>query len=48
MAILKRPSRELTGHFLIDDDVLESEGVTDLDRYSVTPGTTDFMQDFFI
>ena len=48
VAILKRPSREFTGHFLIDDDVLESEGVTDLDRYSVTPGTTDFMQDFFI
>ncbi len=47
-AILKRPSRDFTGNFCIDDDVLRSEEVTDLDRYSVTPGTTDFMQDFFI
>ena len=48
VAILKRPSRDFTGHFAIDDDVLREEGVTDLDSYSVTPGTTEFMQDFFI
>lgn len=47
-AILKQPSREYTGNFLIDDEVLEAQGVEDLDQYSVTPGTTDFMPDFFI
>ncbi len=48
VAILQRPAAEFTGHFCIDDEVLRSEGVADLDRYSVTPGTTDFMPDFFI
>ena len=47
-AILKRPSREFTGNFCIDDEVMREAGVEDLDRYSVTPGTTDFMADFFI
>jgi citronellol/citronellal dehydrogenase len=36
--ILTRPSREFTGHFCIDDEVLGSAGITDLDRYAVTPG----------
>ena len=31
--ILTRPSRELTGQFLIDDEVLREAGVTDLSRY---------------
>ncbi len=48
VAILKQPSRDFTGNFCIDDEVLRDQGVEDLDRYSVTPGTTDFMQDFFI
>ncbi len=47
-AILKQPSRDFTGNFLIDDEVLKAQGVEDLDHYSVTPGTTDFMPDFFI
>ncbi len=47
-AIMKRPSSLFTGNFWIDDEVLREEGITDLDRYSVTPGTTDFMPDFFI
>jgi citronellol/citronellal dehydrogenase len=38
----------MTGQFLIDDEVLARHGVTDLDRYSVTPGTTDFVPDFFV
>jgi citronellol/citronellal dehydrogenase len=37
-----------TGQFLIDDEVLAENGVTDLDRYAVVPGTTDFIPDFFI
>lgn len=36
--ILSRPSRECTGNFFIDDEVLASVGITDLDRYAVAPG----------
>jgi citronellol/citronellal dehydrogenase len=32
-AILTRPSRECTGNFFIDDEVLAAEGVTDLSGY---------------
>ena len=46
--ILKRPSRECSGNFYIDDDVLKEEGVTDFESYSVTPGTKEFMMDFFV
>jgi citronellol/citronellal dehydrogenase len=31
--ILTRPSREFTGNFCIDDDILRSVGVTDFERY---------------
>jgi len=34
--------------FFVDDEVLASEGITDLERYSVVPGTTDFLLDFFL
>ncbi|HSC93583.1 MAG TPA: NAD(P)-dependent oxidoreductase [Burkholderiales bacterium] len=37
-AILNRDSRSATGNFYTDEDVLRAEGVTDFDRYSVTPG----------
>jgi citronellol/citronellal dehydrogenase len=37
-----------TGEFLVDDEVLASVGITDLDKYSVVPGTTDFLPDFFL
>ncbi len=37
-AILTSPSREGTGRFLIDDEVLAAAGVTDFDRYAVAPG----------
>jgi len=46
--ILSRASRECTGNFFIDDEVLGAAGVTDLDRYAVVPGATDFDFDFFI
>jgi citronellol/citronellal dehydrogenase len=35
--ILTRPSRELTGQFLVDDEVLGRAGETNFDRYSVDP-----------
>ena len=47
-AILSRPAAECSGNFFIDDEVLTAEGVTDLDRYAVIPGTTDFAPDFFL
>ncbi|MFL6235964.1 MAG: SDR family oxidoreductase [Thermoanaerobaculia bacterium] len=37
-AILTRDSREQTGRFYIDEDVLREEGVTDFERYAVAPG----------
>ena len=46
--ILNRPSAETTGNFFIDDVVLASIGITDLDKYSVVPGTKDFLLDFFL
>jgi citronellol/citronellal dehydrogenase len=46
-AILTRPSRELTGRFLIDDLVLAEAGVTDFSGYRVDP-TVPLMPDFFV
>jgi citronellol/citronellal dehydrogenase len=46
--ILNRVSKECTGNFFVDDLLLASEGITDLEKYSVTPGTTDFLLDFFL
>ena len=37
-----------TGEFLVDDEVLASAGITDLDKYAVVPGTKDFLLDFFL
>ena len=46
--ILNRDSRQCTGNFFVDDEVLASEGITDLEKYSVVPGTKDFLLDFFL
>ena len=46
--ILNRDSKTTTVNFFIDDEVLASEGITDLEKYSVKPGTTDFLLDFFL
>ena len=45
--ILTRPSREYTGHFAIDDEVLREAGVTDFDHYAVTPGAP-LLPDLFL
>lgn len=45
--ILTRPAGETTGHFFIDEDVLEKMGVTDLDQYAVEPGN-ELLPDLFI
>jgi citronellol/citronellal dehydrogenase len=44
-AILARPSREATGNFYIDDEVLAEEGVTDLSPYGEG---TDLQLDIFL
>ena len=46
-AVLTKPSRELTGKFLIDDEVLAAEGITDLSGYAVDP-SAPLLPDFFI
>jgi citronellol/citronellal dehydrogenase len=47
-AILNRDARQHTGNFYIDDEVLAAEGITDLDRYAVVPGTKKFIPDLFL
>jgi citronellol/citronellal dehydrogenase len=46
--ILTSAATTTTGNFFIDDELLAAHGVTDLDQYSVTPGTTEFVPDFFV
>ncbi len=45
--ILTRPSREFTGNFCVDDEVLESVGITDLTSYRVVPENEPY-PDFFV
>jgi len=45
--ILTQPSRELTGNFFIDEDVLARAGVTDLAAYAVDP-TKPLSKDIFL
>lgn len=46
--ILTSDAKATTGNFFIDDELLAANGVTDLDGYAVTPGTKQFIPDFFI
>ena len=46
-AILVRESRECSGQFFVDDEVLAEEGITDLDQYAVEPGA-ELVPDFFL
>jgi len=46
-AVFARNSREATGNFYIDDEVLAAEGVTDLSGYAMTPGA-QLLPDFFV
>ncbi|MBS0304671.1 MAG: NAD(P)-dependent oxidoreductase [Proteobacteria bacterium] len=46
--VLTSDPRTTSGNFFVDDEVLAAHGVTDLERYSVTPGTKDFVLDFFV
>jgi citronellol/citronellal dehydrogenase len=46
--ILTSDARATSGNFFIDDELLARHGVTELDKYSVVPGTKDFIPDFFL
>jgi citronellol/citronellal dehydrogenase len=46
-AILTLPSRQATGRFFIDEEILRETGVTDLEKYAVTPGA-ELAPDFFL
>ena len=46
--ILTSDAATTSGNFFIDDVLLAQHGVTDLERYSVTPGTRNFIPDFFV
>jgi citronellol/citronellal dehydrogenase len=45
--ILTSPSTN-SGNFYIDDELLAAHGVKDLEKYSVKPGTKNFIPDFFV
>jgi citronellol/citronellal dehydrogenase len=47
LAIVRRPARECTGNFFVDEDVLREEGVSDFGRYAVRPGEP-LMRDLFV
>ncbi|HSI49920.1 MAG TPA: NAD(P)-dependent oxidoreductase [Ideonella sp.] len=46
--ILTSDSKTTTGNFFIDDELLAQHGITELDGYSVVPGTKNFIPDFFV
>jgi citronellol/citronellal dehydrogenase len=49
-AILRRPARDCSGNFFIDDDVLREEGVYDFDQYRLGEGLggDELMPDLFL
>jgi len=46
--ILTSDAKANTGNFYIDDTLLAAHGFTNFEKYSVTPGTKDFIPDFFV
>ena len=46
--VLTSDAKTTSGNFFIDDTLLTLHGVTDFERYSVTPGTRNFVPDFFV
>ena len=47
-SILCRPSRECTGNFFIDEEVLRADGVTDFAAYAPHAGDSPLAGDFFV
>jgi citronellol/citronellal dehydrogenase len=48
LQVLQRPAASCTGNFFIDEDILAQSGITDLERYSVVPGSRELMPDLFL
>jgi len=46
-AILTSDSRQDTGNFYVDEQLLREHGVTDFEKYAVTPGA-ELLSDFFV
>lgn len=46
-SILTQPSRDCTGQYFLDEDVLRDSGISDLSRYAVDP-TAELLADFFV
>jgi citronellol/citronellal dehydrogenase len=46
--ILTSDAKTTSGRFFIDDTLLAEHGITDLEHYSVAPGTKQFIPDFFV
>ncbi|MEV5835744.1 NAD(P)-dependent oxidoreductase [Nocardia sp. NPDC052112] len=46
--VLTSPSKETTGNFFLDDEVLAAHGITDLDKYRVVPGDAELTTDLFL
>jgi len=46
-AIFNRPSRECTGNFFIDEEVLRTQGVTNFEKYAIDP-TQTLVTDLFL
>jgi citronellol/citronellal dehydrogenase len=46
--ILTSDARAVSGNFFVDDEVLASHGITELDRYAAVPGTHDLHGDLFL
>ncbi|MEV6337212.1 NAD(P)-dependent oxidoreductase [Nocardia vinacea] len=46
--VLTSPSKETSGNFFLDDEVLAAHGITDLDKYRVVPGDTELTTDLFL
>ncbi len=47
-AVLVRDSRQCTGHFYLDEEVLAEEGLTDLERYQAVAGGPPLETDLFL
>jgi citronellol/citronellal dehydrogenase len=45
--VLTRDSRKTTGNFFVDEEVLASDGIADLDHYALNPGG-ELIQDLFL
>jgi len=46
--IINQPSRKYSGNFCIDEQILKSQRIENLDRYACTPGTTEFTDDAYV